>query len=254
MTTKNRSFQIFRFVQAAGIYGGGSVGLAIVCFVISIIEHFIDKNINEYWFVLAGAAFFAFGAYTAWAREHDAYTAEVEKNAKPSLKIELNGSFFDVSKIPNKNELQTHIYAYLRVTNLTTPETVIKDGTLDLTVDGISYHGVGDDISVKGNTVEHVSDFKLVGEVKTEVFGNTLSRFPRLSSVVNANSPLRRGITQEGFFAFTFADLKHWNSDNEYVMPAAYAKLTLRDSFDEPHSVVMMNLNIPSGMVSTKSL
>jgi hypothetical protein len=61
-----KDIQIVRFVKAAGSIGGGSVGLAIILFGISIYEHLMDKNIPAYWLVLAAAVFFTFGAYRAW--------------------------------------------------------------------------------------------------------------------------------------------------------------------------------------------
>jgi hypothetical protein len=243
---------IFRFVQGAGSLGAGSVLLSIVLLGISVEEHFRDKNIPAYWLILAAVVSFSFGAYRAWANEHESLVQEFEKNSKPLLKVELRGTFFDVSRIPNKNALQAHVYAYLRVTNLRSPETLIKDGTLEMTVEGSRYWGVGDDGSAKGNAIEHVSDFRLDGEITTaDVFGNTLSPFPRLLSVVNAEKPLRRGITQEGFFVFTFTDLMDWNRDNPYTMPVNDAVFTLRDSFDGTHTLEVTSLNIPQGTLTS---
>ena len=85
------------------------------------------------------------------------------------------------------------------VTNVNASETLISDGTLVMSVDGRRYRGTGGDIAVTGNALEHVSEFKLGEEVPTEVFGNTLSRFPTLLLAVNPEAPLRRGITREGF-------------------------------------------------------
>lgn len=76
-----KSIRFFRFVRAAGSLGGGSVGLAILLFGISIEEHIRDKNVPTYWLILTAAVAFTFGAYRAWASEHEAYTNEVEKNA-----------------------------------------------------------------------------------------------------------------------------------------------------------------------------
>ena len=138
------------------------------------------------------------------------------------------------------------------MTDLNSPETLLKDGTLVMGVEGKRYKGMGDDISIKGDTIEHVSDFRIGGEVFTaDVFGNTLSPFPRLQSVVNAETPLRRGITQEGFFVFTFADLKDWNRETPYTMPVADAVFTLRDSFDDLHQLEVKFLNIPQGTLTT---
>jgi hypothetical protein len=257
MTTKNSGLQLIRFLRSAGAIGGGSVGLAIVLFAVSIVEHFIDKNINAYWFVLVGAAFFAFGSYTAWERKQEALTKEIERNTKPSLNIELKGAFFDNSKMPN-NELQTHIYAYLKVTNVNDPETLIKDGTLVMTVGGTRHKGIGDDSSVKGNVIEHISNFRVGGELpRPDVVGNTISPFTRLLSLVgvNVSNPLRRGITQEGFFVFRFANPIDWSHDkSSHIMPASDVYLTLRDSFDGVHAFEKMLLNIPAGLLTDSGL
>ena len=247
---------LIKFLKAAGNIGLGSVGLAIVLLVISIDEHLKDKNVSAYVLVLAAALSFAFGAYRAWANDHKAYMDEIEKNTKPLLKIELKASFFDISKVPDKQTLNLliHIYAYLKVTNLTSPETVIKDGTLEMTVGGTRYQGIGHDKSVKGNAIEHISNFRIGGELTTtDVFGrNTLSPVKRLTSVVNADSPLKRGITQEGFFVYTFTDAAiDWDHENAYVMPVTDLVFTLRDSFDGVHSLEVESLDIPQGIIQT---
>jgi hypothetical protein len=241
---EGQEMNFIKFLKAAGSIGGGSVGLAIVLFGISIEEHFRDKNVNAYWLVLVAAIAIAFGAYRAWA-------GEFEKNTKPSLKIELTGALFEVSHMPHTQDTLIRIYAYLRVMNLSTQETIIKDGTLEMTVGGIPYKGVGDDISAKGNFIEHHSTLQIGGEKpKTNIFDNTISPFPRLLSQVNAEKPLRRGIPQEGFFAFTFGNAAmDWNKENPYVMPVTDVLLTLKDSFDGTHSIEGKSLDIPSGFL-----
>lgn len=251
-----------RFMRAAGTVGLGSVSLAIVLFAISIYEHLRDKNVPAYWLLFAAAVSFCFGAYRAWASEHEALTREVGKNVKPLLKIELAGSLFDVAKVPHRNELQVHVFAYLKVTNRHDPETLIKDGTLVMTVDGTRYVGKGDDNSVKGNAIEHVSGLRIGGEVAgKDVFGgNTLSPLRRLLDTVNADNPLRRGITREGFFVFTFTDLQDWNRSNDpettnpYLIRVSDFVLTLRDSFDGEHTLERMFLDIPQGRLTTVAL
>jgi hypothetical protein len=244
-----KNFQILRFLRSAGNFGWGSVALAVVLFGISIEEHFRDKNAPAYWLVLVAAVSFTLGAFRAWANDHEAYENEVAKNARPRLMIELAASFFDLSRLPNTNDIQVHVLAYLRVTNLNSPETLIKDGTLVMTVGDIRYKGNGDDISVKGNAIEHVSGFRLGGEVLTEVFGNTLSPFPRLLSVVTVESPLRRGITREGFIVFTFTNQMDWEG-NKDIMSAADVVITLRDSFEGFHTYEKMLLEIPHGAIT----
>jgi hypothetical protein len=202
--------------------------------------------------VLPAVISFTFGAYRAWANEHSAFTSEVEKNAKPRLSIELVGAFFDVSKMFFTNEPLVHVYAYLKVTNLSSPETLIKNGTLVMTVGGARHKGTGDDNSVTGNAIEHVSDFRMGGEVTSpDVFGNTLSPFPRLKEAVNAEKPLRRGITVEGFVVFTFKGLMNWDKESQYVIPVTDAVFTLRDSFDGAHVLQVISLKIPQGTLTT---
>lgn len=247
----NKRLRVFQFIKATGRLGGGSVALAIVLFAISIYEHLLEKNLSAYWFVLAAGVFFAVGAYGAWASADDALAHEIDKNTKPLLKIELVRAFFDVSKVADQNQLQTHVYAYLKVTNLNTPATLIKNGSLVLTVAGKRYKGFGDDTTRTGNALEHISDFRLGGEAATEIFGNTLSQFPRLMSKVTAEKPLQRGITLEGFFVFTFPDLADWNREEPYLIETTDAVLSLRDSFDGVHSVEAMFLNIPNGVLTT---
>ena len=245
-----------KFLKAAGYIGLGSVGLAIVLLAISIDEHLRDKNVPSYWLMLIAALGFAFGAYRAWATEHEAYQSEVAKNTKPSLQIEMAAVFFDVSPNPDVPQLQVrlHIYTYLRVTNLTNPQTIIKDGYLVMTVGGSQYKGMGDDKGIQGNALEHISDFKIGGETTTtDVFGKTMrSPFKRLTSVVNSNNPLMRGITQEGFVVFTFTDQSiDWDHENTYLMPVSDFVLTLRDSFDGLHEYQAMILKIPQAHLKT---
>jgi hypothetical protein len=239
-----------KFLKAAGYIGWGSVGFAIVLLAISIVEHLIDKNVNAYWLVFIGALAFAFGAYRAWASEHEAFENELAKNAKPSLKIETPGVFFDISTPPDVQKLviRLHVYAYLRVTNLTPTDTTIKDGYLVMTVGGVQYKALGDDIDVQGNALEHISTFRTGGETTTsDIFGkHTLTTFKRLMSVVNSTSPLKRGIPQEGFFVFTFTDQSiDWDHGSSYSIPVADFVLTLRDSFDGHHEHQVTVLNIP---------
>jgi len=245
-----KSIRFFRFVRAAGSLGGGSVGLAILLFSISIEEHLRDKNVPAYWLILTAAVAFTFGAYRAWASEDDAHTSATQKTDKPSLNIELVGAFFDTEKVEGTNALQVLVLAYLKVTNLNFAETLIKDGVLEMTVEGVRYKGAGDNSAVKGNSIEHVTDFRIGGEVSAKLFNGTISPFVRLLSKVNAETPLRRGISQEGFFVFTFTDQLDWSRENPYLIPVTEATLSLRDSFDGIHSIELEPFNIPNGVLT----
>ncbi len=237
-----------RFITAAGRIGGGSVVLSIVLFGFSVYEHFVARNIHAYWLVLAAGASFVGGAYYAWLNADKALAQQICKSALPQLRIELVRAFFDVSPLPGF-KLQVHIYAYLKVTNQNPPETLIKAGALAITVAGKQYVGNGDDVSKSGNALEHVTDFRLGGEAATEVFGDTLSRFPRLLSSVTPETPLRRGITQEGFFVFAFPGLHDWNCDERHLLRVTDAELSITDSFDAKHPVHFKSLNIANGVL-----
>jgi hypothetical protein len=247
--------RLLQFFKAAGRIGGGSVVLAIVLFLISIEEHLSARNVPAAWLIFLGCMVFCYGACAAWSNEHDAHIHEIEKNLKPLLQIELLGSFFDVSKMPNKNELQVHVYAYLRVTNTGHPDTLIKNGTLTMTVGGNRHTGAGEDISVKGNSIKHVSNFKIGGEVaNADVFGNTFSPFPKLFSRVTPGNPLRRGLSQEGFFTFTFPESMNWDCSNPYVMPATDVTIHLTDSFNGEHAIHQDDLSIEEGKLQMSGL
>jgi hypothetical protein len=248
---EGRSMRFLRFIQAAGSIGLSSVGFGIVLFIIAIIEHVKDKNLPVYWLVAPAVLFAIYGAYRAWGTEHVAYEREVAKNLKPLLKIEVQGSFFDVSRIPDTQKIQVHIYAYLKVTNLTAAETTIKDGSLVMSVSGLRYKGFGDDKGVMGKSLEHISNFKIGGETTTtDVFGkNTLSPFKKLPAL-NSDSPLKRGITQEGFVTFTFTDSSmDWDHEQPYSLPVTDFVLAVRDSFDGTHEFQMAALQIPQAAI-----
>lgn len=206
--------RFFKFLNAAGKLGITSVVLSLLLFVVSIYEHATGKNLTAFVFVCLVPIFFAVGAFLAWSGEHDKLNAEFAKNSTPSLRIELLATFFDVSPIPHTRELQTHVYAYLRVTNLRESATLIKSGTLTLTVGGQEYIGHGDDVSKEGRFVEHTTDFKLGGEKEEPFMGGTYTPIHRLLTSITAENPLRRGIHREGYMVFTFRDPLDWDHEN----------------------------------------
>ncbi|HLH36133.1 MAG TPA: hypothetical protein VKX41_15790 [Alloacidobacterium sp.] len=253
-----KGIRVLQFIRASGRLGGGSASLAVILLIISIEEHLRRQNVSAYWFILLAGVFFCFGAYNAWSNEHDALVQASEKNSKPSLQIELLAAFFEVDPVPDKKDLQVHVYTYLRVTNLTAPEALIRDGSLTISVLGIQYKGLGDDARRMGNALEHVSDFRIGGEmISSDAFANTLSPFIRLLSNVNANRPLRQGLTQEGFVAFAFPEIERWTADQDhaqYGMDAPDIDLCLRDSYGGLHSVHIPNLRIEGGSLQNVGL
>jgi hypothetical protein len=241
------NFRPFEFIRAAGKLGATSVALAIVLFVISIVEHEREKNFPVYWFICLAALFVAIGAYLAWSAERDKWEEEKAKNQKPLLTIELIAAFFDVSKIQGTQNLQVHIYTYLRVANLRDPCTLIKDGSLTLVVGGVEYTGKGDDVCKSGNWLGHNTKFRLGGEKIGGVLSETFTPVRRLTSDINWEHPLVRGVHRDGIVVFTFQNQMDWEGENPHIMNATHIRLSLTDTFDQRHPITIDSLGIPNG-------
>jgi hypothetical protein len=241
------NFRPFKFIKAAGTLGITSVALSVALFLVSIIEHESDKNVPAYWFIYLAPLFFAVGAYLAWSAERDKWEEERSKNQKPELSIDLMAAFFDTYQPPSTHDLWIHVYAYLRVANLREPPTLIKQGSLTMTVGGVKHTGKGDDVSISGGWLEHNSAFKLGGEKKGSVFSETYTPVRRLTSDVNWEYPLVRGVHRDGIVVFTFQSQMDWDKENPYTMSATHVRLSLTDTFDQQHSVTIDRLDIPNG-------
>ncbi|HEX5236448.1 MAG TPA: hypothetical protein VFW25_14095 [Silvibacterium sp.] len=76
------------FIKTAGLFGGGSVTLAIILFLITGLEHYWNQNVTATVFAALGIIFFCFGAFTAWNKERDKYEAEVTKTGNPSFVLD----------------------------------------------------------------------------------------------------------------------------------------------------------------------
>lgn len=241
-----KRFRLFLFLRSAGKLGFASATAGLILLLISDLEHVRGNSLASYSFLLVGPLLFAFGAYMAWSTEHERWKAEIERNTKPDLRIELLATFFDVSKLPGTNDSRIHIYAYLRVTNASQPETLITGGRMNLMVGGAQYSAKGDDISRQGGYIEHNSIFRLGGERKREVFGEVFTPVQRLIASVNRENPLRRGIHQDGVIVFTYQGVMDWG-ENQYVMEATDVRVTLTDSLGQSHTLPVGNLSIPCG-------
>ncbi len=77
------------FSRRQEFWGGGSVTLAIILFVITGLEHYWDHNIRATIFAALGIIFFCGGAYIAWSKERDKYEAEVAKSGSPRFELDL---------------------------------------------------------------------------------------------------------------------------------------------------------------------
>jgi len=188
--------------------------------------------------------------YRAWRDEHTALEDEIAKNQKPELKIELLASFFEVSPHPSQN-LQVNIYAYLRVTNVREPATLIKSGTMTMTVNGIMHTGNGDDVSRTGAYILHNTDFK-VGDETKGTFPGVFSKVQRLLPSIGSENPLQRGVHREGLVVFAFPGVMDWNPEYQPTLAASDLCLTLVDSFDGRHTLKGNELNIFTGTIKSK--
>jgi hypothetical protein len=113
---------IGRFVIAAGYLGGGSVILAVILFVVSVIEHRRGQNVEAKWVFVLGGLAFCVGSYMAW---HDADAALQEETQQfSSLNLRLDnltkpnfnlsfGQFVDIGTYKS----QTSIIFVLSVSN-----------------------------------------------------------------------------------------------------------------------------------------
>jgi hypothetical protein len=250
------NFRPLSFIRAAGTLGATSVALSVVLFVVSIVEHERDKNVPAYWFIYLAPAFFAVGAYLAWSAERDKWEEEKAKNQKPELSIDLIAAFWDTYQPPGTCYVWIHVYAYLRVANLREPPTLIKQGCLTMTIGDVEYSGNGDDVSISGGWLEHNTAFKLGGEKKGSVFSETYTPVRRLTSDINWEYPLVRGVHRDGIVVFTFQNQMDWQGEipgeNSQIMSATHLCLSLTDTFNQPHSIKIDRVDIPNGTLHTK--
>lgn len=73
---------LWQFLVAAGALGGGSVILAIILFIVAVIEHLRDRNVGAAWLFMIGCLAFCFGSFAAWKDERaslDERTAQVNQ-------------------------------------------------------------------------------------------------------------------------------------------------------------------------------
>jgi hypothetical protein len=106
---------LWAFFLAAGELGGGSVILAVVLLVISIIEHLRDENIAARWLAGVAGLAFCFGAYQAWQAEH---SSNVDLRGKlTALTVpDLHPSFYRIATGHDKSG-HTILFVWIEVTN-----------------------------------------------------------------------------------------------------------------------------------------
>jgi hypothetical protein len=83
--------RLYEFVKTAGVLGGGSVMLSIICFGITFAEHVRDHSVLASVFGFLTIIFFCFGAFQAWSKERDA-RLEIERkyfDESPQIGLEL---------------------------------------------------------------------------------------------------------------------------------------------------------------------
>jgi hypothetical protein len=78
------------FFSASGKLGVGSVIFAIVFLSVGIFEHYKEKNITSFSFVLLAFICLGWGSYLAWSAEYDKLEKEIEKNSKPHFTVDIS--------------------------------------------------------------------------------------------------------------------------------------------------------------------
>lgn len=166
-----------------------------------------------------------------------------------ALKLPIQQAFFDVVLPPSSNDLLVQIHTFIKIANTGKIETVIDQADLVLSVEGIPFKGT---LIRPGttNAIEHFTNFKIGGEISTEVFQNTLSPFRPLARS-GTEQILRPGHIKEGFLTFSFPDLKNWSESSPYLIEATHATLSVHDSYGRSHSAKLLSLSIPNGIPRT---
>ena len=123
-----------KFLKSTGKLGGSSVTLSLVCFSITVREHFVDHNVAASIFGLMTICLFCFGAYWAWDEESRAKEALEKKyfDGRPilGLKIDYYGEMAD---------FRIEHLAGRPAMNITADSIVSLDGTMKLHFETASY-------------------------------------------------------------------------------------------------------------------
>jgi hypothetical protein len=84
--------RLYEFIKTAGILGGGSVMLSLICFAVTFREHILDHNVPASVFGLLTIVFFCIGAFLAWNSERGKRVEGEKKweDQRPRLGLEAN--------------------------------------------------------------------------------------------------------------------------------------------------------------------
>jgi hypothetical protein len=194
-----------------------------------------------------------FAAYRIWLREYNRAETELQRNALPELKIELLAIFWDVSKIGNTNDLQIHVHAYLRVTNVREPETIIKGTKLSLSVLDHQYSVANDPPDRTINFMAHNTQFR-VGKDYPDTYGiefETLSGVRPLLPQRGKREPLTRGMPVEGLVSYSIPRMQTRSTESS-DLPVKDVTITLVDSFDGEYFISKSAIDIPFGSAQNR--
>jgi hypothetical protein len=112
---------IWNFILAAGYIGGGSVILAVVLLIVSMIEHQRERNLSAQMFFLIACFAFCFGAYMAWHKQYEKtlrVQTTLDQMNNPVLHASIGQIFVAPAGDHNQNAIVT---VMVTVTNTGTP-------------------------------------------------------------------------------------------------------------------------------------
>jgi hypothetical protein len=198
--------KILSFFRTAGLLGGGSMILATILFVVSVVEQFKDRNVPAYWLLLAAALAFCFGAYSAWEKEDRALKDEKAKNGLPLLHGEAKVVFWEFWKDPHSGSAKpadTQYYVLFSLVNRTNVQCTLKNFQMRvIRKDGTVRSSSSSNFNICGD-LEHNSPF---GDSAQRT--NPLAPFktPVGPMPVSGGHPLTRGVEQSGWIKFYVKD------------------------------------------------
>jgi hypothetical protein len=173
-----------------------------------------------------------FSAYRVWRGEYDRAERELARHTRPQIVPEVLACFWDVSKLEGTNVLQTYIYAFIGLVNLTDVDTLIKQYELEVSWqgnEGDSVAGVNDSAFL-GGKIRYPGQPVIPGSRHED--GVTLTPISTISSSINQQTPLKKGLHVTGGIAIPI-NLTHMGA---YETFSASMILKVTDSFDGIHS------------------
>jgi hypothetical protein len=168
---------------------------------------------------------------------------DLARHTRPQIVPEVLACFWDVSRLEGTNKLQTYIYVFVGLVNLTDVGTLIKNYELEVSWEGNDDNDGGsasgfNDPDFRGGTIQYPGQPVLPSSRQED--GVTLTPISTISSFINQQTPLRKGLHVTGGIAIPI-NITHMGA---YETFSATMILRVTDSFNGVHSS-----NLVSGFV-----